>query len=193
MAAPVVDAIWLMLPAYVANMLATLVGGGAPVDGGRVWRDGRRVLGDGKTWRGLLLPPLLTVPIVWLLRLLADARPLGLALDGFGPSVWWIAITLALATGALLGDMLFSFLKRRRGMPPGSRWLGPDQLDFVLGAWVLGLAVATLLHGMGLTPENWFLSAWEWTSMLIAAVLTPGLHLAVNFIGFKIGAKEVPW
>ena len=47
----VVVAFWLMLPAYVPNNVAVLAGGGRPIDGGRIWDD-KRVLGDGKTWRG---------------------------------------------------------------------------------------------------------------------------------------------
>ncbi|HUU07508.1 MAG TPA: CDP-archaeol synthase, partial [Thermoplasmata archaeon] len=42
--------LWLMLPALIPNPAAVLVGGGTPMDLGRTWR-GRRVLGDGKTWR----------------------------------------------------------------------------------------------------------------------------------------------
>ena len=44
-------AVWAMLPAYVPNNAAVLVGGGPPIDGGRTY-GGRRLLGDGKTWRG---------------------------------------------------------------------------------------------------------------------------------------------
>ena len=51
----ILQALWLILPAYVANASAVLVGGGTPVDFGKNWRDGKRILGDGKTWRGLLL------------------------------------------------------------------------------------------------------------------------------------------
>ncbi len=49
----IVIAFWAMLPAYVPNNAAVLAGGGRPIDGGRTW-DGKRVLGDGKTWRGTL-------------------------------------------------------------------------------------------------------------------------------------------
>src|SRR5437867_4461168 len=45
-------AFWFLLPAYVANPMAVVFGGGTPMDFGRSMRDGRRVLGDGKTWRG---------------------------------------------------------------------------------------------------------------------------------------------
>ena len=46
--------VWLMLPAYLGNTIASIVGGGSPIDNGRNWNDGRRILGDGKTWRGLI-------------------------------------------------------------------------------------------------------------------------------------------
>ena len=48
----ILQALWLILPAYVANASAVLVGGGTPVDSGKNWKDGKRILGDGKTWRG---------------------------------------------------------------------------------------------------------------------------------------------
>lgn len=55
----VLRALWLFLPAYVANMSPVLMakaipGWNAPIDGGRLHKDGRRVLGAGKTWRGLV-------------------------------------------------------------------------------------------------------------------------------------------
>ena len=39
----VVQALWIILPAYVANASAVIVGGGKPIDGGRTWRDGKRL------------------------------------------------------------------------------------------------------------------------------------------------------
>ncbi|HIP74494.1 MAG TPA: CDP-archaeol synthase, partial [Euryarchaeota archaeon] len=46
------------VPAYVANAAATLskfFPRRHPVDFGLHWLDGKRVLGDGKTWEGLFL------------------------------------------------------------------------------------------------------------------------------------------
>ena len=48
------QALWFFVPAFVANPAAVLFGGGAPIDSGRTLRDGERVFGDGKTWRGLV-------------------------------------------------------------------------------------------------------------------------------------------
>ena len=44
-----------MLPAYLPNPIAALVGGGTPIDLGRNFTDGKRVFGDGKTYRGLII------------------------------------------------------------------------------------------------------------------------------------------
>ena len=43
------DAILFIIPAYVANSIPVVMGGGPPLDGGRMWKDGKRILGDGKT------------------------------------------------------------------------------------------------------------------------------------------------
>ena len=50
----ILQALWIILPAYVANASALLIGGGTPIDFGKKWKDGRRIFGDGKTWRGLI-------------------------------------------------------------------------------------------------------------------------------------------
>jgi len=44
-----------MLPAYLPNPVAALCGGGTPIDFGRNFSDNRRLFGDGKTWRGLIV------------------------------------------------------------------------------------------------------------------------------------------
>ena len=51
----ILQSLWLILPAYIANGCAALFGGGTPIDFGKNYNDGKRILGDGKTWRGLIL------------------------------------------------------------------------------------------------------------------------------------------
>lgn len=187
--ATVVQGLWLIFPAYAANVLATLVGGGPPVDGGRVWSDGRRMLGDGKTWRGLVLAPLLALAFGVLQH--AYAAEVGLGVTDFGESPIYLAHVYALALGALVGDVGASFVKRRLGKERGARWLGPDQYDFVAGALLLA-ALASLLT-MAFTGSFWLGAALGWGPLLVILILTPGLHLLVNGIGYLIGVKEVPW
>ena len=84
-----------------------------PVDGGLVLRDGRRLLGPSKTWRGVAFAIL--VP--------ACLSPL-MALS-------WRAGALVGAT-AMAGDCMASFLKRRLGLAVSSMALGLDQIPELL-------------------------------------------------------------
>ncbi len=98
----------------------------APLDGGIVLGDGRRLFGPSKTVRGIVLAILATA---------AGARLL--ALD------WRLG---ALAGGlAMLGDLASSFSKRRLGLEPSSRALGLDQLPESL----LPLLACALWLGLG--------------------------------------------
>src|SRR6056297_3115946 len=130
----VATAFWAMLPAYVPNNAAVIAGGGRPIDGGREWR-GARLLGDGKTWRGTAVGTLVGVLLALALNALAD--PASAAL-GVGLPTFALPAAVALAFGAMCGDIGASFLKRRSGRERGAAFPGLDQLDFVVGA--LGLA-----------------------------------------------------
>lgn len=172
-------AVWAMLPAYVPNNVAVLAGGGRPIDAGHTL-DGRRVLGDGKTWRGTAAG--ITVGVA-LALLLNAARPgvegaLGLSLPRFPPGA-----ILGLPLGALLGDIGASFLKRRTGRERGAPFPGVDQLDFVVGALALTAALTT----------DWFLATFTPPVLLVVVVLTPLLHVGTNWIAFRLGLKDEPW
>jgi CDP-2,3-bis-(O-geranylgeranyl)-sn-glycerol synthase len=168
-----------MLPAYVPNNAAVLFGGGRPIDGGRTW-GGRRVLGDGKTWRGTLAGTLVGTLLALALDLLnpAVAQVVGFALPTFPPRV-----AVALAFGAMVGDIGASFLKRRTGRERGAAFPGLDQLDFVVGA--LGLAA--------LVAPGWFSSTFPPLALVVVLVATPILHVVTNGIAYLLGLKSEPW
>jgi len=90
----------------------------APVDGGRLWRDGRPLLGESKTWRGVVAGTLSC-------GLFAMAVGLGLF---FGSLFGFMG---------LLGDMLSSFIKRRRGLAASARALWLDQVPEALLPMIL--------------------------------------------------------
>ena len=50
----IVVVLLIMAPAYLANTIAVLTGGRYPIDQGKMYSDGNRILGDGKTWSGLI-------------------------------------------------------------------------------------------------------------------------------------------
>jgi CDP-2,3-bis-(O-geranylgeranyl)-sn-glycerol synthase len=180
--------LWVLLPAYIANALATLPRGrGPPMDFGRTWsRDGRRILGPSKSWSGFLVAGFAAMPFCLLEAWLILLAPPNLALvPVLAPSVA-AAVPLAaiLTFGAMSGDALGSFLKRRLGRESGARTLLIDQLPFVLVPIGLGLVFYPSL----------FVSVFaSWEAVLWLLVITLGLHVSFNWIGYKAGLKKVPW
>lgn len=177
--AVLLTALWAMLPAYVPNNVAVLAGGGRPIDAGRTLR-GSRVLGDGKTWRGTAFGVFAGVALALALDVLSPdvGQALGVSLPTFplGP-------TLGLPIGAMLGDLLASFLKRRTGRERGAAAPGLDQLDFVVGALVL----------TGVVAPGWFGETFTLPVLLVVVVVTPILHVVTNGIAYVLGLKSEPW
>jgi CDP-2,3-bis-(O-geranylgeranyl)-sn-glycerol synthase len=175
----VAGALWAMLPAYVPNNAAVLFGGGAPIDGGRTWGS-RRVLGDGKTWRGTAAGTLVGTLVALALNLLSPtvADAVGFTLPTFP-----LPVAVALSFGAMLGDIGASFLKRRTGRERGAAFPGLDQLDFVVGALGLTAVVA----------PRWFATTFPLAALVVVLVATPVLHVVTNGVAYVLGLKSEPW
>ncbi len=166
-----------MLPAYVPNPVAAATGGGAPIDFGRDWRDKKRIFGDGKTWRGFIVGVLAGV-LVGAVQILVAGVGFFSALPHMEP----LPVVL-LAAGALLGDLVKSFFKRRLGKERGASWPIFDQYDLVAGSLVL----------VAVFDPAWTFGAITPAVLIAILILTPILHRAVNIIGYVAGVKDVPW
>lgn len=149
-------------PSYVANAAPLLFGGGSPLDGGRNFVDRRPVFGSHKTVRGFFAG-IIAGTIMGLGESPVDER---LLLGGF-----------MIALGAVLGDLLGAFVKRRLKIKPGSPFPVVDQLDFVLG----GLTLGSLLFPM------------SWTAIFVVVLVTPPIHLGTNFGAYLLGIKKTYW
>jgi CDP-2,3-bis-(O-geranylgeranyl)-sn-glycerol synthase len=149
-------------PSYVANAAPLVFGGGVPIDHGKTLWDGRPLFGSHKTFRGLF-SGIIFGSIIGLVESLIDPR---LAFAGFTMSL-----------GAVLGDLLGAFVKRRLDMTPGRPFPIVDQLDFVLG----GLALSYAFFPMGLV------------SILIVVLVTPPIHLGTNLGAYLLGIKKTYW
>lgn len=175
------QAFWFMLPAYVANPSAVLTGGGTPMDLGKNFIDGKRILGDGKTWRGLIGGTCAGMILGLIQTLIVTVFK---SSDwSFGSCPYFLVTIFCLAFGALLGDTIKSFVKRRLGIERGAKVPLMDSLDFVLGAWLLLI----------LFSYSWFIGTFTKWHILVVLIITPFLHRGVNIAGYKLGKKKVPW
>jgi len=113
------DALRLLLLLGVANVAPiaakNLLGRRwqAPLDGGRRFLDGRPLLGPSKTWRGLAAAVAATALAALLLG-------------------WPAPVGALLGAGAMAGDALSSFVKRRLGIVSSGRATGLDQIPEAL-------------------------------------------------------------
>lgn len=171
-----IQAVWLMLPAYIANPTAVVFGGGKPVDLGRKWNDGRRIFGDGKTFRGLLGGTASGVAVGLVQMQISSLQHLG--------TFTFMPIFL-LSSGALIGDMVKSFFKRRLGYERGAKFPVVDQLDFVAGAWIITYAFDPKWFSEHFLSQPWI--------MVIVVLFTPLLHRLTNIIGYYAKLKKEPW
>lgn len=177
-------ALWFFLPAGLANAAPVFANKipllnqfKTPIDFG-LSHKGKRILGDNKTWRGLLFGvsiAVLTLAIqkvvykdsIWL----QDTLPS--TIDYVNVSLW---LGVLLGFGALLGDAVESFFKRRSNVRSGEAWFPFDQLDYILGGLLLSSVMVSLSPAQNATIVLvWF-----------------GLHLLSSYIGFLMGLKDKP-
>lgn len=154
----------LLLLIVIANgapVVATAVcgdWGARPLDGGRVLADGHRVLGDSKTWRGVLLSPLATG---------ASAALLGLP----------VGVGVVVGVGAMLGDLLSSFAKRRLGVPSSGMMLGLDQIP------------ETLLPLLAVADR--FALTWPTIGWMVVGFAV--LELGLSPVFYRLGIRNRPY
>jgi len=135
---------WFMLPAYFANGTPVVINRlkilEIPVDFNRTFQ-GKPIFGKNKTWRGLIFG-LLTGLIIFVIQKWLYQFPLFEKISLINYTNYSLALGFLLSFGAIFGDLVKSFFKRRRNLEPGQSWFPFDQLDWILGA----LAFSAILY-----------------------------------------------
>jgi len=172
----VVNSILAFLPALIANgspvvVIGKLIKKTTPMDFNRKFIDGRPILGRSKTWEGFIVGTLC-------------GAITGAAYSAILSNMLWIIYGLLMGLGAMIGDSLNSFIKRRLNISPGEPFIPMDQLSFVLAAYALvKISGIDSLVGcnVGLTE----------LAIIVYVVLV--LHPLTNLIAYKLGLKDKPW
>jgi CDP-2,3-bis-(O-geranylgeranyl)-sn-glycerol synthase len=202
-----------IVPGYISNAGMVIVGGGKPIDGGLVLKDGRRLFGDHKTWNGFIKGPLfigipisivlfVTFLLLWPLitPIIRDASAVGAyelynSLEVFryyfiGGKFPWGFLSLIFriilcSYGAAFGDLIGSCMKRRFNISSGEPFWVVDQLDFALFAILFTSIPAFFLPGLFQIPDT--------NIIIFLIILTPSVSVIANTVAYLIGLKDVPW
>jgi CDP-2,3-bis-(O-geranylgeranyl)-sn-glycerol synthase len=162
------QAIWFILPAYLANaspVIGYKIFGkfNAPMDFGKKL-GGKPIFGPGKTWGGFLFG-------------LFVGTLAGLVQSFFQPQSFPVMNThlaLLLSVGALTGDAFGSFVKRRFGFERGKSLPGLDQLGFLVFAILFAYPLAKISS----------------LQIVFLLILTPFLHIGTNIVAYLLKLKK---
>lgn len=208
----------LIMPAYWANAFMLVVGGGPPLDRGKISKDGRRLFGPGKTIRGFFLGPAVAIVISMLIHwpLIANWD----AIEAFIVTLWDIpgqyvlfdqlgtesAIELykVYLTGALysqsVNEAFFNLFFRVTVVAYGAA------LGDLMGSWLkrrlnrkrgepiwivdqIDFIVVVMILTVPFVPFNWQFA----TIVIFTLLFTPTLTVVANLISYSTGHKSVPY
>lgn len=178
----IISSLYFILPAYFANM--------APVAFSKIPFTKRslplgrpineKAFGSHKTWRGFYTGYIGALFVLWLQQYLSQNDLLNSnyfqqLLDYDAINIFFYAFLFGI--GAITGDLVKSYFKRRMGIKSGQPWPIFDQLDFIVGALLF------------LSP--FFVPPWQ--TILVIIIATPLLHLLTNVTAYLLGLKKVWW
>ncbi|GAB4314301.1 MAG: hypothetical protein Kow0069_15680 [Promethearchaeota archaeon] len=206
-----------IFPAYLSNAGMLVMGRRAkrPVDGGKLFFDGRPIFGPGKTWRGLLLGPL------------AFGIPIGVAVNSIF-FLTWNDIAAFVSENFRLG--LYAHFTSLDKIQPYFVSCAPGQ-SFVAGYLVMIIKVVGVSYGaafgdllgsflkrrlnlgrgqpfwvvdqvdfvvlavlLGLIPTYlWPELVFDPLILVFLFTLTPAIAVLANTVAYLFGWKSVPW
>ncbi len=159
----------LYLPAMIANMAPVIAAHfnlfsalNRALDFGMHYK-GRALLGSHKTFRGLFV-----------------AIVVGACTGGaqayvmHGDMLFGFFLGALMGFGAMAGDAIKSFFKRRMRIAPGSSWIPFDQIDFILGATLAAMLVIKIPLEV----------------VLVAIIFIGVVSYVVSSIGFALHFKK---
>jgi len=174
----VLKCFYLMLPAYFSNMAPVFVKKlnlfNYPLDFNKTFL-GKPILGKNKTFRGIIFGTLLGI-------LTALLQSYAYNINFFGSISFidykeWFAFGALMGFGAILGDSIKSFFKRRAGIESGTPFIPFDQMDFTAGALIAVSAFGFI----------------TWKIVFVSLSINLFLHIIVNHIAYSLKIRDTKW
>jgi CDP-2,3-bis-(O-geranylgeranyl)-sn-glycerol synthase len=168
--------IYFMLPAYFANMAPVFSKyifskqALSPIDFG-IEVKGQPLFGKHKTIGGYLFGIIVALGIGYL-QLLLYPYLKDLCLVSYRNL--WAELSFLMGLGAMTGDLIKSFFKRRLNLKAGKPWIPFDELDFVAGALILVSPV-------------YFIG---WLNIALISLISLIGHVLLNWLGYRLNLRE---
>jgi CDP-2,3-bis-(O-geranylgeranyl)-sn-glycerol synthase len=153
-----------------------------PIDRGKKALDGKDLFGKNKTYRGYVVGVIGGIIGAYLQMILFNIPWMkSFYIPGIDYASHYIIILLGvlLGLGAISGDLIESFLKRRAGMDSGKSLVPWDQIDHVIGAYLFVIPI-TLYY-------------LTWQLFLCSLIATFFLHIVINHIAFYLDIRKEKW
>jgi CDP-2,3-bis-(O-geranylgeranyl)-sn-glycerol synthase len=193
-----------MVPAFLTNALMPLVANikgikRYPLDFGKCHKDGERILGEGKSWNGLIFGTIIGFILSALISsqmypYIAEQTIINFAdgetvlryvskekilffVDVTSDPVKFYLGQFLLCLGTPFGDAIGSYAKRRRKLKRGEVFLFWDQNNFIIAAIIIA----------------YFFFPIQWYYIVFLLLVTPLITVTANILGYYIGKKQVPW
>lgn len=174
----ILQCFYFILPAYFANMAPVIVKKinilKIPLDFNKTLKN-KPIFGKNKTFRGLIFGVVFSTIITYMQFQLYNMDFFkNLSLLNYSN---WLLFGILIGFGALIGDLVKSFIKRRIGIAPGNRFLPWDQTDFIFGAFLF----------------TYFLVKPSIAVIATTLLLSFVLHITVNHIAFYLHIRDEKW
>lgn len=170
-----VQIIWFFLPAGIANMSPVIFKKvnflNYPVDFNLKIK-GKPLLGKNKTYRGFFFAISMSILTIFIQKTLYP-HLINYSLVNYNQINIYL-LGFLLGFGALIGDTLKSFFKRRLKIPPGKPWIPFDQID-----WIIGTALLINLY-----------IKLSFKEILIALILSLIFHPLINLLSYSLGIQK---
>ena len=174
----ILQCFYFMLPAYFANMAPIIVKKlnflNFPIDFDKKIKN-KPIFGKNKTFRGLIFGALFGIIIAFIQHTFYKNNIFNeLTFVDYSN---WLLIGFLLGFGAIFGDLVKSFFKRRLSYQPGKPFVPFDQTDFVFGAIIFVYPIVNL----------------SLNKIIIIVILSFALHIIVNHIAFYTKIRKEKW
>lgn len=176
----ILQLIWFGIPGGISNATAPISKKllpmfNAPVDFG-IEINGKRLFGKNKSFRGFIFGTIVGTLVFLLQRYLYINFDIFREISLIDYEDAPIYIGSLLGFGALFGDLIESFFKRRLNINSGESWFPFDQIDWILGMILLVFPFVEI-------------SIFEATLSVFLGLI---IHIIVKYIGFLLKLDDKP-